>query len=215
MGRKLKGASALSLAATMMMALIGADGSQAIAGVSDAALEASGTAQVEATPAVTFVSEPMVQPIPEPKPEQDFEAPAARSLSELVDAHPVPGMLDEDLRCLAGAIYFESKGESLAGQLAVGRVVVARAESGSFPSSYCGVVYQRSQFSFVRGGRMPAINTGSRAWLRAKKLAVIAHENAWNSDAEGALYFHANYVAPRWSNKMSRLARIDNHVFYR
>ena len=195
-----------------------------MAGVSEFSAEFVETAQTAETAPVetetTFVSQPVVQEVPEPAPQdavvlEDEQIIEAATLAELVDTHPAPQTLDEEMRCLAGAIYFESKGESLAGQLAVGRVVIARAESGKFPSSYCGVVYQRSQFSFVRGGRMPAINTASRAWQKAKKVAMIAHQSAWQSEAEGALYFHANYVAPKWRNKMSRLAKIDNHIFYR
>src|SRR3546814_19751867 len=64
---------------------------------------------------------------------------------------------DLELKCLAGAVYFESKGETLAGQLAVARVVINRSQSGDFLDSICGVVYQPSQFSFIRDGRMPSI----------------------------------------------------------
>ena len=59
---------------------------------------------------------------------------------------------DEALECLAGAIYFESKGEPLTGQLAVAEVIINRAKSGRFPTDVCAVVKQRGQFSFVRGG---------------------------------------------------------------
>ena len=63
---------------------------------------------------------------------------------------PQPG--SRELECLATGIYFESKSEPLAGQLAVGKVIANRAKSGGrFPSSYCGVLFQRGQFSFVRG----------------------------------------------------------------
>src|SRR3546814_3191432 len=78
----------------------------------------------------------------------------------LVQAQVVPAELDPELKCLAGAVYFESKGETLAGQLAVARVVINRSQSGDFPDSICGVVYQPSQFSFIRDGRMPSIKTG-------------------------------------------------------
>lgn len=135
------------------------------------------------------------------------------SLAELVAAHTEPAELSSDMQCLAGAIYFEAKSETLAGQLAVGRVVVARAKSGRFPTSYCGVVYQPSQFSFVRGGSMPAIPKGSKAWKNAVAVAQIAHENSWSSPVEGALFFHAAYVDPDW--RLRRVGRIDNHVFYR
>ena len=77
------------------------------------------------------------------------------SLRELVHRSPPRAKLSEELHCLAGAVYFGSRGEPLDGQLAVAQVIVNRAEDRRFPSSYCGVVFQRSQFSFVKGGSMP------------------------------------------------------------
>lgn len=134
-------------------------------------------------------------------------------LRELVNMQNLSDELDAEMRCLASAVYFESKGESLRGQLAVARVVIARAQSSRFPDSYCGVVYQRKQFSFVRGGEMPRIRTNSKSWANARAVAMIADNDAWESDVEGALFFHARYVNPRW--RLTRIAQIDNHVFYR
>jgi N-acetylmuramoyl-L-alanine amidase len=74
-------------------------------------------------------------------------------------------------------------------------------------------VYQRSQFSFVRGRSMPAIRTNSQAWREAVAIAQIADANKWASPVEGALFFHARYVSPRW--RLTRIARVDNHIFYR
>lgn len=138
---------------------------------------------------------------------------AATSLAELVDEQVIPASLDSELQCLAGTVYFESKGETLAGQLAVARVVINRAESGRFPDTICDVVHQPGQFSFIRGGRMPEINTSRRSWRRAVAIAQIAMRDAWDSVAEGALFFHARRVSPGW--KRTRLAAIDNHIFYR
>ncbi len=137
----------------------------------------------------------------------------AGSLAELVRLQDTDGALNAEEQCLAGAVYFESKGESLAGQLAVARVVMARAKSGRFPSSLCGVVFQKSQFSFVRGGRMPKIDTGSGNWRNAKAITKIALNDSWKSPVEGAMFFHARYVSPGW--KLTRLGSIDNHIFYR
>ncbi len=137
----------------------------------------------------------------------------ASSLAELVEAQPQPAELPRELDCLAGAVYFEAKSESLAGQLAVGRVVVARSKSGRFPETYCGVVYQPSQFSFVRGRSMPSVNRSSRQWKNAVAIAQIAHAGAWRSPVEGALFFHATHVSPGW--RLTRLGRVENHVFYR
>lgn len=137
----------------------------------------------------------------------------ASSLAALVDAHGAPEELDGDMKCLAGAVYFEAKGESLEGQLAVARVIINRAKSGRFADSLCGVVYQPSQFSFVRGRAMPPIRTDSRDWREAVAVAQIAAEGGWDSRAEGALFFHARRVSPGWGK--AKLAMIDNHVFYR
>ncbi|ESZ85702.1 MAG: hydrolase [Blastomonas sp. CACIA14H2] len=137
----------------------------------------------------------------------------AESLAQLVSMSDIPAEIDEETRCLAGAVYFESKGETLNGQLAVAKVVIARRDSGRFASSLCGVVYQPSQFSFVRGGRMPAIPTASQDWKEAVAIAQIAMKDSWDSPVEGALFFHARHVSPGW--RMQRLAAVDNHVFYR
>ncbi|WP_439567116.1 cell wall hydrolase [Sphingopyxis sp.] len=147
-------------------------------------------------------------PAPEAKP-----APVtAESLAALVAATPRPAEMDPELRCLAGAVYFESRGESLPGQLAVAHVVINRAQSGRFPKSLCGVVHQKSQFSFVRGGRMPAVREGTQ-WANAIAIAQIARDGSWKNHAPGALFFHARYVSPGW--RKTRIAQIDNHIFYR
>ena len=137
----------------------------------------------------------------------------ATSLVAMVSAQPQLAELPRELQCLAGAIYFEAKSESLAGQLAVGRVIVSRSKSGRFPNSYCGVVFQPSQFSFVHGRSMPAIPKASKQWKNAVAIAQIAHANSWTSPVEGAMFFHAAYVSPGW--RLTRIARVDNHVFYR
>jgi spore germination cell wall hydrolase CwlJ-like protein len=138
---------------------------------------------------------------------------SASSLAEMVRNQETGGALDSEAHCLAGAVYFESKGESLSGQLAVARVVMARAKSGRFPGSLCGVVYQKSQFSFVRGNGMPNIDKASQNWRQAVAISKIALDGAWKSPVEGALYFHARRVSPGWH--LTRLGTVDNHIFYR
>jgi spore germination cell wall hydrolase CwlJ-like protein len=118
-----------------------------------------------------------------------------------------------ELECLAGAIYFESKSESLQGQLAVGHVIANRAASGRFPASYCGVVYQRSQFSFVRGHSMPYIPRASQDWQDAVAIAKIVDQQLYASPVGKAMFFHARRVSPGW--RLTRVGTLGNHVFYR
>jgi spore germination cell wall hydrolase CwlJ-like protein len=212
-------ATIAALAATAFLTLFAADGSGANAEVSEnrPAVSTALTDEIvpQAAPApVQFVSEEVVQQAPEPD-TVDLRLADADSLKELVAAMPDEPALSRELECLAGAIYFESRGEPLAGQLAVGEVIINRSQSGQFPSDYCGVVFQRSQFSFVRGGTMPRIDRGSAAWHRASAIARIAHEGLWDTKASDALYFHAKYVHPSWSHTKIALATIDSHVFYR
>lgn len=178
--------------------------------------EAQNPASPVASPALTDIPvQPLHDAVSDPAvaTEADITGFPAATLPELVDRVSLPTSLSPDIECLAGAVYFEAKSESLDGQLAVGRVIVARTESGRFPTSYCGVVMQHAQFSFIHGGTMPAIDHSSRTWRQAVKIALIAHHGAWKSPAEGALFFHAARVGP--VSGKTRVARIDNHVFYR
>lgn len=154
-------------------------------------------------------------PAPAAAPAASPEAPRADSLQQLVGDMPVEGDLTSELTCLAQAIYFEARGEPLDGQLAVAEVIINRATSGRYPPDYCAVVTQPAQFSFVRRGRIPAVDEGSNAWRRAKAVAQIAQQDLWESKAADALYFHATYVRPGWARQKVQLAQIDTHVFYR
>jgi len=119
-----------------------------------------------------------------------------------------------ELECLATGIYFESKSEPLAGQLAVGQVIANRAQSGGrFPDSYCGVLFQRGQFSFVHGRTLPGVPRANHQWQTAVAIAKIVDQGLKESSVGDALFFHARYVAPGWRAK--RIASIGNHVFYR
>lgn len=122
--------------------------------------------------------------------------------------------LDAELECLAGAVYFEAKGEPARGQLSVAKVILNRTASGRFPRTACGVVRQRGQFSFVRGGRFPPIARGSASWKQAVAIARMARDGSVASPAGKALFFHARYVSPGWRG-VTRVAAIGNHVFYR
>ncbi len=136
-----------------------------------------------------------------------------RSLAALVSDHLSSETPDEETDCLARAVYWESKGEPLAGQLTVAEVIINRAHSGRFASTLCGVVRQRSQFSFVHGGFIPAAPQSSRDWRTAVAIARIATQNLADGGAPRALFFHARRVHPAW--RLTQVAAIGNHVFYR
>lgn len=161
------------------------------------------------------LSEPAV-----PEPESEAPAPFATTVRPTGDLASMVAQLrssdpgSREVECLAVGIYFESKSEPLAGQLAVGQVIANRANSGRrFPPSYCGVLFQRGQFSFVRGHSWPTIKRSSRQWENAVAIAKIVDQDLHESPVGNALFFHARYVSPGW--RLKRVAAIGNHVFYR
>ncbi len=162
-------------------------------------------------------TKPVLAPIDDSSSESNSGSPAAPRISG--DLASMVAQLrsteagSRELECLAGAVYFESKSESLKGQLAVGHVIANRTASGRFPTSYCGVVYQRSQFSFVRGGTMPKIARGGLQWKNAVAIARIVARKLQPTPVAKALFFHARRVSPGW--RLTRVATLGNHVFYR
>jgi N-acetylmuramoyl-L-alanine amidase len=150
---------------------------------------------------------------PTPAAPADMAGARAQSLSALVAHHSGAQVEGAEAECLAAAVYFESKGEPLVGQLAVAEVILNRAKSGRFPSSICGVVKQPSQFSFVRGGGFPPIARSSRGWREAVAISKVAQDRSWSSGVGKALFFHANHVSPGW--RLTRVAALGNHIFYR
>jgi hypothetical protein len=141
-------------------------------------------------------------------------APALRPLKDLVLSFVDYGNQDEEQLCLAKAVYFEARSESLEGQLAVAEVVLNRAASGVYPPTICAVVTQHAQFSFIRAGRFPAPNVSSDAWHKALAVAEIARKHLARQVSSNVLWYHADYVAPAWGRQHTRAAQIGTHIFY-
>ena len=139
--------------------------------------------------------------------------PVPLPLSQIVQGN-VGGPLDEEGICLATAVYFESRGEPIEGQLAVADVVINRAASGRYPSDWCGVVKQKAQFSFVRNGQFPGIYDMA-AWQTAVGVARTAMLNLAREVPNDVLWYHADYVAPNWRHGLQQVEQIGAHIFYR
>jgi spore germination cell wall hydrolase CwlJ-like protein len=136
------------------------------------------------------------------------------TLAQLVEAAKAGPLLDEQGNCLATAVYFESRGESLEGQLAVAQVVMNRAASGWYPTNWCEVVKQKAQFSFVHRGTWPPIRD-IECWRKAEAIARIAIANAATVIPSDVLWYHANYVSPSWGSRLDEVEQIGAHIFYR
>ena len=124
-------------------------------------------------------------------------------------------------KCLAEAVYFESRGEAVRGQIAVAQVVLNRAFSGYYPSTVCGVVYQNKyrhfacQFTFACDNN-PDVIREPDMWERAKKIAkAMLDGQVWLPEVGKSTHYHAYWVRPSWVSEMKRMYKFGVHTFYR
>ena len=122
--------------------------------------------------------------------------------------------------CLAEALYFEARGETVEGLFAVGEVILNRVDSSAYPSTVCNVVNQGTgrryacQFTFTCDGHAEVINE-PRAWERVGKVAKILIDGAPRVLTGGATHYHTKQVSPSWARRFPRTATIGSHYFYR
>ncbi len=141
----------------------------------------------------------------------NFEAPLGRSYG---GKHGVEGF-----KCLADAIFFEARGETLAGQYAVAEVVINRLNSKKFPNTICGVVTQggitrnRCQFSFYCDGKPDSIHE-TDTYAKVMKVAHNAITDNYRPLTQGSTYFHSLHVKPKWSDIFRHTVTVGNHKFY-
>jgi spore germination cell wall hydrolase CwlJ-like protein len=125
-----------------------------------------------------------------------------------------------ELECLTEAVYFEARGEGVAGQAAVAQVVLNRVRHAGFPKTVCGVVYQGAsrrtgcQFSFACDGSLGRGHDAA-AWRRAQRIATRALSGAVAASVGDATHFHTVNVAPNWGPNLIRTAQVGVHIFYK
>jgi spore germination cell wall hydrolase CwlJ-like protein len=130
---------------------------------------------------------------------------------------------ESDLQCLAQNIYFEARGEPLAGQYAVAEVTLNRTQAQHFPHTICSVVHQMrwdpnrrrvvADFSWTELGALSPDE--GPAWKRAMQVATAAYDDLHDPIVPGALFYHSTSVRPGWAKTRTSIATIGNHVFYR
>ncbi|MEX2520702.1 MAG: cell wall hydrolase [Paracoccaceae bacterium] len=130
------------------------------------------------------------------------------------------GVDERSLRCLAEAVYFESRGEDTRGQFAVGEVILNRVDSRRYPNSVCGVVTQGNdkrhscQFSYACDGKAERV-ANRAAFVKAAKIAKVLLSGRPRIVTGGATHFHTSSVNPSWAKRLTETTRIGAHIFYR
>lgn len=165
---------------------------------------------VDASRRIRSVRVAMAQLDPRPDPAFDME-----HLDRMPNADG-----DKEWACLTEALYFEARGESLKGQLAVAEVILNRVDNRRYPDSICGVITQgasklhRCQFSFKCDGR-PEDFHEKRAYRQVGKVARLMLDGRDRPLTQGATHYHTVHVAPGWSRRLQKTAKIGQHIFYR
>jgi N-acetylmuramoyl-L-alanine amidase len=128
-----------------------------------------------------------------------------------------------ELTCLARNVYYEARGEPLAGQYAVAEVTMNRKASPLYPQSVCAVVNQKNwdplrgryvgAFSWTEFSALP--EPSGADWKRAQQVAQEVYDGRREVDLQGAMYFHATYIRPSWAREKKLVARIGGLAFYR
>ena len=127
---------------------------------------------------------------------------------------------DDQWRCLAEALYFEARGETIKGQFAVAEVILNRVKSARFPSTLCGVIKQgtgrryQCQFTYTCDGHKDTIAERG-AFESVAKAARAVLDGAAGGLTGGATHYHTTAVNPSWSRVYKQTARIGVHIFYR
>lgn len=133
-----------------------------------------------------------------------------------LDATPHRYPLEKEISCMANSIYYEARGESYEGKLAVATVIMNRTNSDKFPSSICGVTYQavkgKYQFSWVKTTTKKKSSDDWDLSVELAKKVIFNQETHAFLQKSNALYFHSVHAKPRW--KFKKIARIGNHIFY-
>ena len=127
----------------------------------------------------------------------------------------------KQLDCLTRNIYWEAAMEPFEGKVAVAQVTLNRVESGRFARDICGVVYQKNvvydrvicQFSWFCDGSSKIRPIHPAHWKEAEEVAKkVLLEGFRLPSMKNALYFHADYVNPRWGKP--QVAKFGRHIFY-
>jgi spore germination cell wall hydrolase CwlJ-like protein len=131
-------------------------------------------------------------------------------------------MRQKQLDCLARNIYHEAGYEPFEGKVAVAQVTINRAESGQFPSDICQVVYQKNviyekvlcQFSWYCDSASLKKPMNGPVYYESMEVAKKVLLEGFRLDSvKQALYYHADYVNPKWGKKP--IAKVGRHIFYK
>ena len=151
--------------------------------------------------------------------DEPFDSNLERFSGETVD-HLLLADVDNQVKCLAEAMYFEARGEDVLGQYAVAEVILNRVDSKEFPNSVCKVISEGAtklhacQFSYNCDGKPEYVND-LKSYKRILKLSNMLYGGSARILTDGATFYHSTAVSPSWMTKMKKTSEIGQHIFYK
>jgi spore germination cell wall hydrolase CwlJ-like protein len=120
-----------------------------------------------------------------------------------------------DLFCLAKNIFHEAGIENELGMFAVAQVTINRVRNANYPNTICDVVMQPSQFSWANDRTRRWTHPTGPKWELSKQIARKVIKEGYRVPAlQAAVFYHADYVSPRWKDPNAVIAQVGTHIFY-
>ena len=111
-------------------------------------------------------------------------------------------------------IFHEAGTDSMIGKLAVAQVTVNRVKLGYWGDTVCDVVHADQQFSWTNKD-LDDIDTNSKNFKESVWAAKkVLHENVQVKPLAQALFYHADYVRPKWIDHSKYVGKFGTHVYY-
>lgn len=124
-----------------------------------------------------------------------------------------------DLYWMAMNIYYEAGSEPLIGKIAVGAVTLNRVRDIRFSKNIRDVVTESQQFSWYNSKIANTPPSNNKRWKESYEVAKMLLTKTVGSDIikllEGATHFHATNIKPSWTGRVTKVAQIEGHIFYR
>jgi len=121
----------------------------------------------------------------------------------------------KDVECLARNIFFEAGVEGTMGKYAVAQITINRLQTGYWGNTICNVVYSPDQFSWTDNPDLKTVKLKSKNWYDSRRVAqTVLRQGLRIKILSKSLFYHADYVSPKWKDNDSKVAKIGRHIFY-
>lgn len=122
---------------------------------------------------------------------------------------------EQERECLTKNLFHEAGVEDYVGKVAVGHVTMNRLKTGKWGRDVCSVVHARKQFSWTLNRRIKYSKPKGQLWEESERAAKEVMKGARvNTISDDTLWYHTDYVSPKWAHPRKKVDKIGQHIFY-